>query len=270
MINHSKRFAIGVATIYLLLPTLGLAVCPNLEGLYEKRKELRKGYERAFGENREMRDMYMKQIQAIDRKYRTVIYEIFFEHEKKEYNSFGKCCDSPIKDGYLFFVCKLIKYYRDGTAEILLKDMPLGKEGYDDLWEIDDIIFSNNYSRKTRPKLFDKGSFVLLFLGSFNRLAADGNPKAIDNFLNMKLFADGWIAEYIADSILSLFENQPEIVIKNWNVIKKYKLSLRYQEFQFKANALIKEYRDLCQKRNFDTSLCKEIIDFLEQRDKGQ
>jgi len=266
MINHSRWFAIGLVATYLLFPILGLAVCPSLEGLYEKRRDLRKKYERVFSENREMRDMYMKQIKDIDRKYRTVIYEIFFEHEKNEYNTFRKCCVSPIKDGYLFFVCKLIRYYRDGTAELFLKDLPLGKEGYDDLWETDDIMFSNDYSSKPRPKLFDEGSFVSLFLSILYRLAVDGNPKAIDNFLNMKLFADGWVAEYIADNTLTLFENHPEIIIKNWNVIRRYKLSFRHQEFQFKANDLVKKYRDLCEKSNTDTSVCKEVINFLEQK----
>lgn len=268
MINHSKRLAIGVAAIYLLLPTLSLAVCPNLKGLYEKRRELRKKYERAFGENREMRDMYMEQIQAIDRKYGAVIYEMFFEHEKKEYNTFSKCCVSPIKDGFLFFVCKLIKYYRDGNTKSFLEDMPLGKERYEDLWEIDNIIFKEDYYSKPHPKLFDKGSFVLLFLDGIYDLAVNGNARAIDKYLSINSFADGYMAEYMADRIVKLFENHLNVISNNWKVIRKYKSTISFEttDYKYKADSLIGKYRDLFEKNKTDSLVSKEILGFLREK----
>ncbi len=117
---------------FLCCHTLGFAVTDNLEGLYEKRVELLKKYEQDVGhdylKNKEKADIYKKQIEAIDKIYRKIINEIFSEHEKKEYSLFEKCCDRKNKDGYLFFVCKLATYYRDGNTDILLNDLPKTKK----------------------------------------------------------------------------------------------------------------------------------------------
>jgi hypothetical protein len=261
---------------YLCCHTLGLAVTDNLEGLYEKRVELLKKYEQDVGhdylKNKEKADIYKKQIEAIDQKYREVIHEMFFAHERKEYTYFKKYCDGKVKDGYFFFICKLIAYYRDGNSVSLLTDIPVTKYGLADLWEIDKIILSDhNYFSKPHPKLFDKASFVFLFLDAIYQLAANKDEIAIDKFFTIEKVADGEYGEYMEYKILNLFEDHPEIIIKNWGIVKRYKSTIGFEttDYHSKANTIIQNYQNVCEKLTVDSAICKEIIEFL-QLEKGK
>ncbi len=262
---------------YLCCHTLGLAVTDNLEGLYEKRVELLKKYEQDVGrdylKNKEKADIYKKQIEAIDQKYREVIHEMFFAHEKKEYTLFEKYCDGKVKDGYLFFICKLIAYYRDGNSVFLLNEMPVTKYGLADFWEIDSIILSDsNYFSKPHPKIFDKNSFVFTFLDAVYQLAVKNNAIAVDKYFAIKEFADGEFGEYMEDRILNLFEGNPEIIIKNWSIVKKYKSTIGFEttDYQSRADTIIQNYQSVCEKHTVDSAICKEIIEFLKLQKEKQ
>jgi len=274
MSSVRKRMSIILSTCSILIPTLSFALCSDLGGLYEKRKELVKKYEEEVGndylKNKEKADLYAQQREVIDSKYRYAINAMFSEYDKKENKYFQQCCKVRIKDGYLFLVCKLLAYFRDGNAELFLRNIPFKKEDLNDLWTVDDILLSDpNYYSKSHPRIFDKASFVFLFLDTIYQLAIQGNVKAIDRFLTINLFANGGYAEYVENKILNLFENHPEIIIKNWNIVKKYIRSFRSPEYQFRANALKKKYQDLCSNKVYVLA-CKEVLEFLEDKDKGR
>ena len=93
MIHKISKPLIVIVINLFLLPTLSFAVCPNSEGLYQKRKELLKKYEREMDKNREKAGTYWSQIQTIDQSYEAVIYKLFFEYEQKEFVLFKKCCE---------------------------------------------------------------------------------------------------------------------------------------------------------------------------------
>jgi hypothetical protein len=151
-----------------------------------------------------------------------------------------------------------------------LRDILAEKNSIGDLWTIDYIISLGYYSREPRPRTFEKGTFVFFFLDSIYNLAVQGNSDAIDKFLGIKLFAEGWYAEYMDEKILGVFENYPETVIKNWSIVKKYISGFRYSEYQFKADSMIKKYKKLCERADINSMVCREIIEFLEQKEKGQ
>jgi hypothetical protein len=270
MIHKITKPLIVVVINLFLLATLSFAVCPNLEGLYQKRKELLKKYEWEMDKNKERAGTYWRQIQTIDQTYRAVIYKLFFEYEQKNPMLFNNCCKGPQNDKYLFFVCKLIAYYLDGNADLFLKDIPVEKGDLEDLWEIDSVTFTKEYDSKPRPKVFEKRSFVVVFLDSIYGLATNGNPKAIDKFLSIKSFADGSMAEYMADNILNLFENHPSIISKNWKVIKKYKSTISFEttDYKSKADCIIRRYQDLFEKNKTDSLVSKEILGFLKEKAK--
>jgi hypothetical protein len=268
MIHKISKPLIVIVISLFLLPTLNFAVCPNLEGLYEKRKDLLKKYEREIDKNRERAGTYWRQIQTIDQSYRAVMYKLFFEYEQKEFMLFKKCCEGPQSDKYLFFVCKLIRYYLDGNANLFLNDIPVQKGSLDDLWEIDNIIFKEEHYAKPPPKLFSKGSFVLLFVDGIYGLAANGNAIAIDKYLSINSFADGSMAEYMADRILNLFESHPNIISNNWKVIRKYRLTISFEttDYKYKQAGIIQKYQDLFGKKKTDPSVSKEILGFLKEK----
>jgi hypothetical protein len=266
MLDKITKLLTIILINFFFLPTLSLAVCPNLEGLYQKRKELLKKYEREMDTDRQKAGAYWSQIQTIDKRYEAVIYKLFFEYEQKEFVLFKKCCEGPQNDKYLFFVCKLIRFYVDGNADLFLKGIPVQKGALDDLWEIDNII-KEDY-KKPHPKLFDKESFIYHFVDAIYGLAANGNATAIDKYLGIDSFADGSIAEYTADRILKLFENHPNIISNNWKVIRKYKSSISFEttDYKYKADAVIQKYRDLFEKKKTDPSVSKEILEFLKEK----
>jgi hypothetical protein len=273
MIVMKISLFVVITGYYFLFSISSLAACNNMEGLYEKRIELLEKYTRDIGndylKNKDKADIYIKQREAIDQNYRTTIHNIFFDHEKKEYTLLKKCCDNTIKDKYIFYVCKLITYYRDRNINSLLNDIPVDKEGLVDLWNIDTIIFSDkDYYNKPHPQLFDKASFVVLFLDSIYQLATKGNIKAIDRFLTISSFADGEYGEYAAEKILDLFEKYPNVIIKNWVVVRKHKPTINFEttDYDKKATAIIQKYKYLCNSAQTDSSICKEIIDFLKQK----
>jgi hypothetical protein len=264
---------IVIVTHYLLFPTLGIAICDGFKGLYLERRELRNKYQKNVIENREKADTYKAQYQAIDQRYRNVIYKMFFEYESKEYKSFDKCCVSRIDDGYFLFVCKLIAYYRTGNGDEFLRNIPVDRNGVGNLWQIDEIIFSDpNYSVNPHPKVFDQAPFSFLFLKAIHQLATKDNAKAINTLLSINLFAEGLYAEFMQDEILSLFENHADIVARNWQVFRKYKSTMFFEttNYQHKSESIIGKYEDLCERINVGSSVCKDIIEFLKEKKKGQ
>lgn len=254
---------------YLCYPVICFASCDGITGLYEKKMELRRKHEdieKDYFKDKEKANMYEKQIANIDLKYRNVIYDILYEYERGENKLFYKCCDIARKDKYLFFVCKLIEYKHLANSETFLSGIPNDKDGLYPFWEIDSITAGPFGYPKPHPKLFDTSSFVNAFLNEIYQLAANGNEKAIDVFLKVQIFADGEYGEYMEDKVLCLFEKHSAIVIKNWELIKKYKTSIGFEstDYHVKADDIINNYLTLCKKNNVDSVICNEIIEFLD------
>jgi len=265
---------ISLAISLALFPTLAFGDCTTLKGLYEKRVELLRNFERTAGhdylKNKERADAYKKQIEIIDNRYRGIIHEMFFENERKEYGAFSTCCGKKAVDKYLFFVCKLIAYYRDDDANFFLNNIPLDKDSLEKLWQVDAIILSDiHYYAKPHPKAFDRGSFVDLFLIAVYELATKGNAKAIDRFLAINQFADGIYAEFMEDKIFNLFDKYPDVIARNWGTVKKYRSTMQFwtTDFQFRADSIIQKYKNLCSEMSIDSSVCMEVIEFLKERE---
>lgn len=222
--------------------------------------------------NQETADMYISQREAVDLKYRRIINDIYLEHEKREYNLYNECCERKSDDKYLFYVCKSIEYLRNGNEQLFLEDLPNNRDGFADLWQIDVIIFSDfEYFIKPHPKLFDKYTFVNVFIEYIFELSVKGNKKAIDKLFKLNLYSDGGYGEYLEDKVLIFIEKYPAVFIRNWRMIKQYKSSINLGTtlYQYKANDIIQTYKDLSVTGTFDTNTCKEIVSFLEYRKRS-
>jgi hypothetical protein len=235
------------------------ATCEDLEGFYNKRVELLSRYQIDHQEG----GVRIAKIKEMDSLYATVIDEIVDSRSDKVYK---ECCDHNRNDNYLLFVCKLATYLREGKSSIFLSNIPATKDRLRDLWELDKITSGHLYrSRPPNPQLL---SFVDLFLYTVYQLSTESNKTALALLLILNSSADGEYAEYTQGLILSLFEKQPSVLLKNWNLVREHASSISFEttDYRDRAEAIIRNIKRTCEQVKHDPKLCEEAVRFLEAR----
>lgn len=267
----TKKIIILLLMIFTTNKT-SYAACDGLSGLYEQRVKLIRQYSIDIGNDyvgkKERADKIQKQISEIDLKYRKMIYDMFYEADKGGNKLINECCNLTKEDRYLFFVCKLITYNRFKNAELFIRDLPSSRTDFHPLWEIDGITAGPFGYPTPHPALFDKASFVNIFIDTVYQLAANDYATAIDKFLQLNKYADGEYGEYMASKMLNFFENYPTVVIKNWEIIKKDSSTINFAstDYKIKINSIVNNYQNPCKKLAVDSLICNEIIDFLKKQ----
>jgi len=134
------------------------------------------------------------------------------------------CCAAPSQDLIVKHFCSLVLYRRSNKTAVadFLKDVALTKESAVSLWEIDEIVFaSHEHSAMAVP--FGPYGPVENYLSDLSQLVFAGNTEALRNFLALYTFATGEYREGLEDDAEKLFLNHPEIVAKNWQLIRSHR-----------------------------------------------
>ncbi|MBI4832113.1 MAG: hypothetical protein HY801_11310 [Candidatus Lindowbacteria bacterium] len=148
--------------------------------------------------------------------------------------------------------------------------MRIDKKGLSPLWEIDDITFGPFGVSSPHPRLFDRLSFVDAFLDVIYDIATTGDPAGVDALLRITTFADGEYGEYMEDKVLQLFTDHPNVILENWQAVRKYRASFGFETTSFptEADNITENYQQICRKSSYGSWTCREIIDFLKQEKK--
>lgn len=267
------KLAIIFCLCFISMP-LGIAFCDQcngtIGGLYEQRQALEKNYAKFVGKNydKEKADFYAARIEKIDEKYRAVILNVLFKYEAKDYAVVRRTCSAVRCDPHLFFVCKLLDYKTSGNSQEFLKDLPTDRKDVKDLFKLDPIIFKYPfYENQPHPEIFERESFVEIFLRAIYELTAKGDPLAIDKFLNIFRYAEGDYGEYMDERLLRLFAEHPYVVLKNWKQIREYQSIINFATTSYsdQANNIISRYEDICTGTDYPDR-CEEVIEFLKTR----
>ncbi len=250
-----KIFPILILIVVFLFPALSIAACKDLTGLYEKRESLRKQFQH-------------EEVRVIDQEYRRIIHDLFFEYERGEHKKFDECYDAYRKDKYLFFVCKLIKFYNDKNADNFLEDIPLSNDGLHPLWELDSISSVDVFYNIPYPQVFKYNSVTDIFIEAICKLATEGNKEALEKLFLLGNSVDGCIAEDWADNIFILVKDYPRVVVSNWEIFRKYKAMISFESTASKndMDLIIQKYENLCSSTGVNSKYCREIIDFLNNK----
>lgn len=158
-----------------------------------------------------------------DAKYVAKFEELQSLLAQKNVHALKQSCSGA--DHAVQLACSLLIYLGEHKqdAKSFVSHSPHTKEQAEWLWRWDAILL-RHLADKTQG-LFPSG-FAGRYIDEIALLVNFGEP-ALDELLTLDGYADGVYAEYIADKLILILRDQPEIVYNNWLNIRSHATSLQ-------------------------------------------
>lgn len=268
--------SIKLFIVLLFLPSLSFAASFNCNlpvGLYQKRLKIVEKYTKEVGhyylKNKDIADKLSAEKQIIDLYYRNIM--IFFSNalKEKDYLSVTSCCTKVKNDPVAFQICNLFSYLflENKDNKNFIDTFPSSKEEVSILWILDEIAYKKSKIMNSEiPSAFLSKEPTLQYIDALFQIAKSNNSKAIDKYFNLINYAGGYFAEYIYAQIIKMFVDYPQIIIDNWQLIKKYRKRFRFVGVKYYISSndtiVIKQnFNNIC---NNKEDICEEILDLFK------
>lgn len=247
-------------TVITLICSAHSQECQVEPARYNERAKIEHRYDVEVGNDyvthKSVADALLNQKKEIDRDYAR--FMLYAEHRPQ-------CCPTESQDLISKHFCALVRYRasnRTGIADFLA-DIPKDKQSAHALWVLDEIALGTSQQDSTGLPFAPYGP-VQDYLGGLFRLTEQGNPAALRKFLTLYSFADGEYAESLEDETERLFTQHPEIVVTNWETIRKYP-GLLSDMREMMSNELMGEVSSKLQRQcSLQHRECAEILSALK------
>jgi hypothetical protein len=130
------------------------------------------------------------------------------------------------------------------------------------LWEVDRCVAELDLDAR---KALGARSFASAFAEAIGSCAAQHVSEALVKMLTLQEAADGWLAQEIADSNLSVFERSPAVLVENLGVLKSrpWRVGFGTTSFPERQSDIGVRYRAYCAEKRRPANECEEALAFL-------
>jgi hypothetical protein len=248
-------FKIGVLTcIPSLCCGMPTPTCELRPGLYEQKQRLSQAPDTQERETRQG---------LVYREYNEFFLALSDSSLKDDQKAFRDCSDSALGDPIASRFVALVRYLHDGrrNPREFVSSFPTKETQLPDFWLLDRIMLENQTDGTMNlPGIPLPDGLVDKFISELSTLVSRDTPVAVERYFFIYGHADGEYAEFMDEPTRLLFEDHPELVLKNWPIIRPYRRRLigmsedNPPEFSQK---IVQKFQALCERKN-DQS-CNEI-----------
>ena len=184
--------------------------------------------------------------------------------EKNDLPGLEKCCASAAQPVVARPVCSLLTYIggKKQNPKRFLSDTPQKRVEVNWLWRWDALLLRLPSQKITTQ--FPSG-IAASYIDQLY-LLIDAEPAvALDRLLKIDHYADGEYGQYIADKLLALFTERPQLVVAHWLQIRPYKSSIKRMAelYADELPQLRGLFGAICKGATTKES-CTEILDILK------
>lgn len=165
-----------------------------------------------------------------------------------------KCCASANAPVATAAVCSFATFVASGKKpEVLLKGTPFGKAEVQWLWRWDEVV------QRTGGGTFQDG-FAAAYIDALFGTIDKTPTAAFEKLFALYRYADGEYAQYFADRLVTVIENQPKTVLGAWSGVGKHGALVEraIELYPEHRNTIANAYRQAC--ANDSGQVCAEAM----------
>lgn len=212
---------------FLLCPVFALAaqkpVCTLRPSLYQEWRQVKRRYDRVFPGP--ATNEISAQKAEIEKRYYRFLYSLAWAAQHKDERLIEQCLRAATGDPIASQMAALVEYVHGNrkAPSRFITALPGNEQQLAAFWDLDDMVSGGTReSPLPVPGVSLPDGLVDKFITELYGLVLQQNSAAARKYFYIYRHSDGEYAEYLAVELIDLFRNHPEVVLRQWQVVKLY------------------------------------------------